>query len=88
MIHSTTFLKRDHHLLYTNFTKSNTMEGKKGGHPTQGAQSLSDLKKVMTALTTKESLSVTGGGDSSDELFRRTVERDRWNNHCGGIVPQ
>jgi hypothetical protein len=83
MIHSTTFLKRDHHLLYTNFTKSNTMEGNKGGSlPAQGAKSLADLKKVMTELTTKESLSVVGGVDG------RTVEKDRWNNHCGGIVPQ
>jgi hypothetical protein len=81
MIHSTTFFKRDHHLLYTNFTKSNTMEGKKEGSlPTQhGAKSLADLKKEMTELNTKDALSVVGG---------RTVERDRWNTHCGGIVPQ
>ncbi len=80
MIHSTTLLKRNHHLLYTSFTKSNTMEDKKGGSlPTHGAKNLSDWKKVLTELNTKESLSVVGG---------RTVEKDKWNNHCGGIVPQ
>jgi hypothetical protein len=80
MIHSTTFLKRDHHLLYTNFTKSNTMEDKKGGSlPTHGAKNLADLKKELHELNTKDTLSVIGG---------RMVEKDRWNTHCGGIVPQ
>lgn len=80
MIHTTTFFKRDHHLLYTNFTKSNTMEDKKGGsQPAHGAKSLADLKKELQELNTRDSLTVTGG---------RTVEKDRWNTHCGGIVPQ
>jgi hypothetical protein len=80
MIHTTTFFKRDHHLLYTNFTKSNTMEDKKGGSPpAHGAKSLADLKKELQELNTRDSLTVTGG---------RTVEKDRWNTHCGGIVPQ
>jgi hypothetical protein len=81
MIHSTTLFKRDHHLHYSNFTKSNTMEDKKGAPPPPqfGAKSLADLKKELQELNNKDSLSVTGG---------RTVERDKWNSHCGGIVPQ
>jgi hypothetical protein len=81
MIHSTTFLKRDHHLLYTNFTKSNTMEGKKEGSlPTQfGAKSLTDLKKELNVISNKDSLTFTGG---------KMVEKDKWNNLCGGFVPQ
>jgi hypothetical protein len=80
MIHSTTLFKRDHHLLFTNFTKSDTMEDKKGGSlPTHGAKSLADLKKELNELNNKDSLSVTGG---------KAVERDRWNSICGGIVPQ
>ena len=80
MFHSTTLFKRDHHLLYTNFTKSNTMEDKKVGlQSTHGAKSLADLKKELQELNTRDSLSLTGG---------RTVEKDRWNTHCGGIVPQ
>ena len=77
---STTLLKTDHHLLYTNFTKSNTMEDKKGASsPAHGAKSLADLKKELHELNTRDSLTVTGG---------RAVEKDRWNTHCGGIVPQ
>ena len=56
------------------------MEDKKVGlQPTHGAKSLADLKKELQELNTRDSLSVTGG---------RTVEKDRWNTHCGGIVPQ
>ncbi len=97
MIHSTSILKRDHHLLYTNFTKSNTMEGNRAGSlPTQGAKSLADLKKEMTELTIKESMLVEGGRDlfmtnvihnSNTDMIRK-MERERWNNACGGIVPQ
>ena len=77
---STTLLKTDHHLLYTNFTKSTTMEDKKGGSsPAHGAKTLADLKKELHELNTRDSLTVTGG---------RAVEKDRWNTHCGGIVPQ
>ena len=56
------------------------MEDKKvGSQPAHGAKSLADLKKELQELNTRDSLSVTGG---------RTVEKDRWNTHCGGIVPQ
>jgi hypothetical protein len=94
MIHSTTILRRDQHLLYTNFTKSNTMEGKREGTPpTHGARSLADLKKEMTELTILQSLATTGGLDKhpvrpQDESLLRRMEQERWNSHCGGIVPQ
>lgn len=80
MIHFTTLLKKDHNLLFTNFTKSDTMEDKKGGsQPMHGAKSLEDLKKELNELNNKDSLTVTGG---------KTVEKDKWNSICGGIVPQ
>ncbi len=73
-------LSEDHNLQYTNFTKSGTMmEDKKGGNINHGSKSLQDLKKELQELTNQQSLTVTGG---------KALEKDKWNNHCGGIVPQ
>ena len=74
------FLSDDHNLLYTNFTNPVTMmEDKKGVNMNHGSKSLQDLKKELQELTSHESLKVTGG---------KTFEKDKWNIHCGGIVPQ
>ena len=73
-----TLLREDQNLLYTNFTKSNTMEDRKASH-NNGNKSLQDLKKELQELSTQDAIKLTGG---------KTLERDKWNNHCGGIVPQ
>ena len=74
------FLSEDHNLLYTNFTNPIAMmEDRKGVSTNHGSKSLQDLKKELQELTSHESLKVTGG---------KTVEKDKWNSHCGGIVPQ
>ena len=52
------------------------MEDKKGGN---GPKSLQDLKKELQNLTQQDSIKVTGG---------KTLEKDKWNSGCGGIVPQ
>ena len=73
-------LSEDHNLHYTNFTNPNTMMvDKKGGNSNHGSKSLQDLKKELQELTSQQSLTVTGG---------KALEKDKWNNHCGGIVPQ
>ncbi len=73
-------LSEDHNLHYTNFTNPNTMMvDKKGGNSNHGSKSLQDLKKEMQQLTTQQALTVTGG---------KTLDKDKWNNVCGGIVPQ
>ena len=75
-----TLLSEDHNLLYTNSTNPGTMMGdKKGGNNNHGSKSLQDLKKELQELTSQQSLTVTGG---------KALEKDKWNNHCGGIVPQ
>ena len=73
-------LSDDHNLLYTNFTKPFTMmEDKKGGNANHGSKSLQELKKELQELTSQQSLSTTGG---------KSFEKDKWQNPCGGIVPQ
>jgi hypothetical protein len=73
-------LSEDHNLLYTNFTNPVTMmEDKKGGNLNHGSKSLQELKKELQELTSQQSLSTIGG---------KTTVKDKWNNPCGGIVPQ
>ena len=73
-------LSDDHNLLSANFTNQITMmEDKKGGNTNHGSKNLQDLKKELQELTSQESLKLKGG---------RTKEKDRWDNQCGGIVPQ
>ena len=55
------------------------MEDKKGGNINHGSKSLQDLKKELQELTIQQSLTLTGG---------KALEKDKWNSHCGGIVPQ
>ncbi|MBL7817509.1 MAG: hypothetical protein JNL70_21060 [Saprospiraceae bacterium] len=75
-----TLLSEDHNLLITNFTNPDTMmEDKKGGNINHGSKSLQDLKKELQELTNQEALKFTGG---------KTLEKDKWKNTCGGIVPQ
>jgi hypothetical protein len=75
-----TLLSEDHNLLYTNFTNPDTMmDDKKGGNFNHGSKSLQELKKELQELTSQQSIATVGG---------KTLEKDKWNNHCGGIVPQ
>ncbi len=72
----TTFFRDEPNLHYSNFTNNYTMEDKKGGN---NSKNLQDLKRELQTLTQQDSLKVTGG---------KTLEKDKWNSGCGGIVPQ
>ena len=72
----TTFFRDEPNLHYSNFTNYYTMEDKKGGN---SPKNLQDLKRELQSLTQQDSLKVTGG---------KTLEKDKWNSGCGGIVPQ
>jgi hypothetical protein len=62
----------------TNFTQSYAMEDKKGAN---NLKSLDDWKKELhqKTLSPAEQLKINGG---------KTLEKDKWNSGCGGIVPQ
>jgi hypothetical protein len=73
------FIQAEPNLYYlTNFTESYTMEDKKGQN---NFKSLEDWKKELQQkiLSPTESLKIYGG---------KTLEKDKWNSGCGGIVPQ
>ncbi len=76
MSNFTTFFRDEPNLHSSNFTNYHAMEDKKGGN---GPKSLQDLKKQLQTLTQQDSIKVTGG---------KTLEKDKWNSGCGGIVPQ
>lgn len=76
MSNLTSFSRNEPNLHLSNFTNFYTMEDKKGGN---SPKSLQDLKKELQSLTQQDSIKVTGG---------KTLEKDKWNSGCGGIVPQ
>ncbi len=72
-----TFFREEPNLHYSNFTNHYiAMEDKKGGN---SSKNLQDLKRELQSLTQADALKVTGG---------KTLEKDKWNSGCGGIVPQ
>lgn len=71
-----TFFRDEPNLHLSNFTNNYTMEDKKG---VNGSKSLQDLKKELQPLSQGDSIKILGG---------KTLEKDKWNSTCGGIVPQ
>jgi hypothetical protein len=72
-----TFFRDEPNLQLSNFTNNfYTMEDKKG---VNGSKSLQDLKKEVQQLSHGDSIRILGG---------KTLEKDKWNSTCGGIVPQ
>lgn len=70
------FFRDEPNLHSSNFTNYYTMEDKKG---VNGSKSLQDLKKELQPLSQGDSIKILGG---------KTLEKDKWNSTCGGIVPQ
>jgi hypothetical protein len=83
MIALSTLLKDDQDLqyLFTNFTKSDTMEDKTRGTSTttEAGKSLKDLMTQLDKLSVNEALTIKGG---------TAKEKDQWNTYCGGKVPR
>jgi hypothetical protein len=71
-----TFFSSEPNLHLSDFTNIYIMEDKKSGN---SPKSLQDLKRQLQVLSQQESLRIMGG---------KTLEKDKWNTGCGGIMPQ
>lgn len=71
-----TFFRDEPNLHFTNFTNLYIMAEKNGSN---NPKSLQDLKKQLQVLSQQESLKIMGG---------KSLEKDKWNSGCGGIIPQ